>query len=117
MNREEVDHGCSPEESEKIQIEKEGEESCGEKEDGREALRVQEKAHRKEKEESRAKEGGREEEISAKETSSQQTSRCEARSAEARARCSCAGRIRSCRRAEPSHLPPVQPAGGRRQFE
>jgi hypothetical protein len=113
MNREEVDHGCSPEESEKVEVEKEGQESCREKEDGRKALRVEEEVHRKEKEENGAKESGCEEEIS---VCAEQAGRAEARRAEARARCSCAGCIRSCRRAEPSYLSPVQPAGGRRQF-
>jgi|SRR4051794_10611206 hypothetical protein len=120
MNREEVDHGCSPEESKKVEIEKEGQESYGEKEDRPEALHVEEKVRRKEKE-GRAEESGRQEEVSAEEVRAeeicaQQASRAEARGAKACARCSCAGRIRSCRRAEPGHLSPVQPAGRRRQF-
>src|SRR5437762_5279111 len=104
MNREEVDHGCSPEESEKVEIEKEGQESCGEKEDGPEALLVEEKVHRKEKEEGRTQKSSREEKISAEEVSAEEICTQQASRAEDCARCSCARRIRSCRRAEPSHL-------------
>src|SRR3954451_5482717 len=112
MNREEVDHGCSPEESEKVEIEKEGQESCGEKEDGPEALLVEEKVHRKEKEENRTQKSSREEKIDAEEVNAEDFCPKEPARDEVSPRCSCAPRLLACRRADHSHLSSVQPAGG-----
>ena len=57
MNREEVDHGCSPEEeSEEIEIEKEGQESCAEKEEGHASPESEAQIGSKEKEDRAEKE-------------------------------------------------------------
>ncbi|MGB9370012.1 MAG: hypothetical protein WCE79_28800, partial [Xanthobacteraceae bacterium] len=83
MNREEVDHG-SQGKGEEVEIEKEGQEGCGEKEDWREALRVEEKIRCQEKE-GCAKESAGEKEILAKESRTAKTkTRSEAGGAKAR---------------------------------
>ena len=57
MNREEVDHGCSPEEeSEEVEIQKEGQEGRAEKEESSATLQSEEEGGA-EKEENRAEEG------------------------------------------------------------
>ena len=100
MNREEeVDHGCS-QEGKEIEIEKEGQESCTEKEESSAALQSEAQVRGKE-------ESGAEEEIRSQEEGRGE----EAGSAESAS--SCARRAGTI--AEPDHLSPVQPAGGRRQ--
>jgi hypothetical protein len=99
MNREESTDGSQ---SEEVEIEKEGQEGGSKKEGRREALRTEETILRKEKENSGEESAG-EKEICYEESSSE-----EARSVRAT-------RGRACPDAEPDHLSPVQPAGGRRQ--
>jgi hypothetical protein len=118
MNREEVDHG-SQGKSEKVEIEKESQEGCREEENRHEALHAEEKVCCQEKESS-AEESAGEKEIRAKESRIAKT--CpEAGSAEARSAKACgrsaaaSGRRAGTGIAEPGHLSPVQPAGGRRQ--
>ncbi|MEJ0075435.1 MAG: hypothetical protein WDO17_08285 [Alphaproteobacteria bacterium] len=118
MNREEVDHG-SQGKSQEVEIEKEGQEGCGEEEDGRETLRAEEKIRSKEKEgcteESSGKKEIRAEEAGTAETRSK-TGRTKARSETRGAKTrTCARRSTSSGFAKPDHLSPVQPAGGRRQ--
>jgi hypothetical protein len=118
MNREEIDHGCSPEEeSEEVEIQKEGKEGRAEKEKSRATLQSEEEGG-SEKEESRAEEGCGQKEIRTQESRAQESSAEEARRAEAArgSTASSARGVRSCRDAEPDHLSPVQPAGGRRKF-
>jgi len=124
MNREEVDHGSQGKE---VEIEEEGQEGCGEKEDRREALRAEEKVRCQEKERRGEKESRTEEVGSAKtrpEAGAAETRpeagpaqiRSEAGRAKARA-CSSGARARRIRAglSEPDHLSPVQPTGGKRQ--
>lgn len=98
MNREEVDHGCSQEESEEIEIQEEGQEGCAEEES---SAALQSEAQVCGKEESAA-----EKEICTEEKGSRE----ETGAACAASSCASTGGI-----AEPHHLSPVQPAGGRRQ--
>ena len=113
---EEDEHGCS-QESEEIQIEKEGKGRV-EKDSGEalrpEEIRIEEES-RTEKE-SRGEEKNRTcpedlstNEIGAKEIRPKDTAGSEARAHDARA-------CPRSRRADPGHLSPVQPAGWRRQF-
>ena len=68
MNREEVDHGCSQEESEEIEIEKEGQEGRAEEKESSAPLRPEAQVRSKEEsgaeEKSRAEKSGTEEEES-----------------------------------------------------
>ena len=119
MNREEIDHGCSPEEeSKEVEIQKEGKEGRAEKEKSRATLQSEEEEGGSEKEESRAEEGCGQKEIRTEESGAQEGRSEEARRAEAArgSTASSARGFRSCRDAEPDHLSPVQPAGGRRKF-
>lgn len=111
MNRGEADHGSQGEE---VEIQKEGQEGCGEKEDGCEAVRPKAQVSREEKESS-AEESRAEEKICTEEIRTQESGASEARRAEAGTRGASVRSIRARRNAEPGDLSPVQPAGGRRQ--
>jgi hypothetical protein len=112
VNREEVDHGCSPEESEEVEIEKEGQEGRTEEKESRAALQSEAQVRCKEKIRTEEEESGREKEICTEEARAGKAGRVQADSTSTSAS---AGRASTGRIAEPDHLSPVQPAGGRRQ--